>query len=343
MAFNTKSLTAGLGLTAAQPKPAMNLQSLLGNPALMAGLGLLGASRDTRINPYEAAMGGLMGAQQFQQKQDMLGLQKQRIEAQQQKEANEAAKAQQQAEAQRKLQEMIESGQTPTAMDAYYAGIPADVYKAQYGAQDRKTLKDASGRQRYMDTGEYVFSDVAAAPPDPDKVFTQEKGLRGEFQTLTKDFRQQEEAFGRILSSAQDPSAAGDLALIFNYMKVLDPGSTVREGEFANAENAGGVDKKIRTLFNKLQTGERLTPAMRADFVQRAGKLYEGAKKGFSTRADEYRNLSTQYSVDPSRVVSSNALYGQDDYSQFAVSDKKAINGKNYIQINGEWFEDDGQ
>ncbi|MEM8882399.1 MAG: hypothetical protein AAGC82_17565, partial [Pseudomonadota bacterium] len=69
--------------------------------------------------------------------------------------------------------------------------------------------------------------------PQPD--FSDRQGLRKEFigQTTVKDFRKQAEAFGRIDASAFEPSPAGDLALIFNYMKVLDPGSVVRESEFA--------------------------------------------------------------------------------------------------------------
>ena len=56
------------------------------------------------------------------------------------------------------------------------------------------------------------------------------------------------EAYGRI-HAAKDapPSGASDIALLYGYMKVLDPGSTVREGEFATASNAGGIPDKIVT------------------------------------------------------------------------------------------------
>ena len=37
------------------------------------------------------------------------------------------------------------------------------------------------------------------------------------------------------------PDAAGDMALIFSYMKMLDPNSTVREGEYATAQDAGSI------------------------------------------------------------------------------------------------------
>lgn len=114
--------------------------------------------------------------------------------------------------------------------------------------------------------------------------------LRKEFSGLApvKTFAVQTDAYSRIAASAQDPSAAGDLALIFSYMKMLDPGSVVREGEFANAQNAAGVPERIQAMYNNVLTGERLTPETRMDFLTRAEKIYSGAKR-------EYQNVREQY------------------------------------------------
>ena len=98
--------------------------------------------------------------------------------------------------------------------------------------------------------------------------------LSKDFETESSTFKDQVGAYNRIIASAEDPSAAGDLALIFNYMKMLDPGSVVREGEFANAENSGGVPQKIRNQYNKIMTGERLPQEIRNDFVDRSTRLY---------------------------------------------------------------------
>jgi hypothetical protein len=105
--------------------------------------------------------------------------------------------------------------------------------------------------------------------------------LRKEFNTLdsVKAISSQVAAFGRIVASAEDPSAAGDLALIFNYMKILDPGSTVREGEFANAQNSGGIDDKSIALYNSVINGTRLSQTQRDDFLKRASMLYQEAER----------------------------------------------------------------
>ena len=94
-----------------------------------------------------------------------------------------------------------------------------------------------------------------------------------------QDYKNVVISFDTISAAAENPSAAGDLSLIFAYMKVLDPTSTVREGEFANAQNAGGIPTKIRNLFNNWTVGERLEPQQRLDFVTQANKLVGARRK----------------------------------------------------------------
>lgn len=128
---------------------------------------------------------------------------------------------------------------------------------------------------------------------------------RKEFTGLkpVKDFSDISFAFSRIVRSASDPSPAGDLALIFNFMKVLDPSSVVREGEFATASNAGGVDERIRSLYNQVMEGTRLTETQRADFVDRASRLYRGAEEQYNSVAEQYTNFATQAGLDPTQVI----------------------------------------
>jgi hypothetical protein len=131
------------------------------------------------------------------------------------------------------------------------------------------------------------------------------KGIRGEFVAIpaVKSFSEQSQAFGRIVASAENPSPAGDLALIFNYMKILDPGSTVREGEFANAQNAGGVDDRIVSLYNQVMKGTRLSESQRADFVGRAERLYKNAEQGYGKTEKFYRGLAERSGLKPEDVI----------------------------------------
>jgi hypothetical protein len=143
-------------------------------------------------------------------------------------------------------------------------------------------------------------------PRDSESPITRAGRLRQEYQTLpeTKDFNTIRGSFNKLQASAATDSGPGDLALIFSYMKMLDPGSVVRETEFANAQNAGGVPETIRNAWNRALTGERLTPQMRQQFVTSASDIYGSAASRQQDIAARYSDLAQKYGVeDPSMVV----------------------------------------
>lgn len=156
-------------------------------------------------------------------------------------------------------------------------------------------------------TGQVSAEDVAgfrAKPEDP-KIFEKESKLRTEFNSLqsVKDFAIRNSALGAIEASAQDPTAAGDISLIFAYMKMLDPNSVVREGEFATAQSAGSVPQTLWSKYNQALTGERLAPEVRQDFVNRANKLYTRASEDFGKVYTRYEDIAKANNLDPSRAL----------------------------------------
>lgn len=141
------------------------------------------------------------------------------------------------------------------------------------------------------------------ADREANRQFNREDKLRDEFRGLSKDFIQVRDSYARINESAKNPSAAGDLALIFNYMKMLDPGSTVREGEFATAQNSAGVSERVRAMYNKAITGERLTDSTRNDFTSRSSALYKRQLQTHKKNASEYTALARRYGLNPNKVI----------------------------------------
>lgn len=133
--------------------------------------------------------------------------------------------------------------------------------------------------------------------------FGNEQQLRGSFNQLTANYRTLADAYGRIRTSAQQGTAPGDMSLIFSYMKMLDPTSTVREGEYASAQNTTGIGGAIINLYNQAVDGTMLNPTQRQEFVNTAGKLFGVAQNAYNTTADYYRGLATQYGMDPNRIV----------------------------------------
>ena len=139
------------------------------------------------------------------------------------------------------------------------------------------------------------------------KVLDQGNKLRTDFENLpeNKDFKKVRASYDKVKSAGMNPSAAGDISLVFNYMKILDPGSVVREGEFATAENAGGVPTKIANFYNKLASGERLTDKQRQDFMNQARLATLNQFAPVQEQVDRYTTLATRRGVDPVDVIPS--------------------------------------
>jgi len=133
--------------------------------------------------------------------------------------------------------------------------------------------------------------------------FGRENTLRSQYLDNTKKYTSIAQAYSKIETAAKDPSAAGDLSLIFGYMKILDSESAVRETEFANAQNAAGVPDQIRNLYNRLKSGERLNENQRADFVNKAKTLVASQKDQLENLNKQYTNIATSYQLDPTKIV----------------------------------------
>lgn len=127
--------------------------------------------------------------------------------------------------------------------------------------------------------------------------------IRGQFEQQSKDFQQIRDAYVRIQDSAKNPTAAGDLSMIYNYMKMLDPGSVVRESEFALAASSGSYGERMQALVQKATSGERLADSVRQDFLTRAQMLMKGQLGIHEQREAEYKRIAASQNIDPSAAV----------------------------------------
>lgn len=198
----------------------------------------------------------------------------------------------------------------------------------------------AQGAQRFTGDGKLIAS-VAAGPTanDPaDKAFARANTLRDEYVKQTAPFETVASGYSKILSAAKNPSAAGDMSLIFGFMKMLDPGSTVREGEYATAEQAGSVPERVVAMYNKALNGERLASTVRQDFVSQANNVYKSESGLYRKKRANYQNLATRAKVDAIDVVG--------DEIEIIPEGTTATNkqtGERRVYRGGEWVPADAQ
>lgn len=213
-------------------------------------------------------------------------------------------------------------------LDAEQARLGADILKFSVGTSQKDVQKaeDLANRaaQDVLESTVKASGEAAKMESEPEKerqknkraaivakgmVLKEATNLRKEFESLpeVKDFRQMQTSYGKISTVAKNPSAAGDISLVFNYMKMLDPSSTVREGEYATAKNATGVPDQIRNTFNKLKSGQFLSPSQRQDFLNQSRNIYNSQQELVSEREKDYGDsLAQSYGADPKNVVPRN-------------------------------------
>ena len=137
----------------------------------------------------------------------------------------------------------------------------------------------------------------------PGTSFKNDEQLRGEFTRNMEPFVALAQAFEKIQVAALNPSGAGDISLIYGYMKILDPRSTVMQGEQASAQNAGSVPEAIRAKYNSIIAGDKLDPNVRADFLNQARLIVESQRTMANDVRDRYSELAQAYGLKPEQIV----------------------------------------
>jgi hypothetical protein len=168
--------------------------------------------------------------------------------------------------------------------------------KAARRASDAAAAKSGADAKRAQAEANQILSGIVPADKRPEL----EGNMRKEYNEQTKPYQEVKSAYGRLLSS--EDNAVGDLSLIFAYMKMLDPGSVVREGEFATAQNAAGVPERIKNIYNKVASGERLNKSQRESFKGQAKGLYNSALESEKTVRTGLERIAKGYGLNTQNV-----------------------------------------
>lgn len=140
---------------------------------------------------------------------------------------------------------------------------------------------------------------------DADFRINSETELRKEYSSLPaiKEFSTVKTAHKQVIDALNNPSAASDLTAATKFMKLLDPGSVVRESELGMAMAATGAIDLMGNYLQRLQNGERLNPAQRADFKRAAERAYQAAEETYNQISNQYIDLANSYNLNPNNIV----------------------------------------
>lgn len=159
--------------------------------------------------------------------------------------------------------------------------------------------------------------------------------------TETKAVKTLRRAYQNILQTSD--SGAGDMSMVYSYVKMLDEGSVVREAEVALAADAGSLAQKAEGWISKMRSGEKMPPEVRAQFRKEAQIIMETAKRLYGEAVKPYAGIAQQRGYDPKQVIvldpESDSMSKGPAPSSPGGTVRKTLNGKTYEKRDGKWFE----
>jgi hypothetical protein len=129
--------------------------------------------------------------------------------------------------------------------------------------------------------------------------------LRTDFRSepIYKDFQAIDSAYRQINKGLDAKTAAGDLAASTKLMKLLDPGSVVRESELTMAMQATGKLDQLYNYANKVATGQFLSPTQKEEFRSLAKEFYNSAGEQYNSKRGEYAGIAQRNDLNVEDVV----------------------------------------
>lgn len=180
-----------------------------------------------------------------------------------------------------------------------------------------------------------------------DKKFDYEQKLSDKYYARTKNYQDVKTSYDTLLTSAKADSGPGDLALITSFMKMLDPGSVVRETEFANAQDTAGLYNRVKNMVTKWKSGERLGAEDRERFVSLSRQYMEAADQREQTVRNQIGQTVQNYGLNAENIFPEKAQTGKAEstrpkvYQSMAEAETASANlpAGTRIQVGNEIFE----
>ena len=95
----------------------------------------------------------------------------------------------------------------------------------------------------------------------------------------------------------------GDLAVIYSFAKVMDPGSAVREGELQFANASASLIQRVRQYLAMVNEGKGLDPQVRRGLVDEMHSAASEYNKAYNHVYLQYRGMAQEAGFNPEQVI----------------------------------------
>ncbi len=139
-----------------------------------------------------------------------------------------------------------------------------------------------------------------------------------------------------VRSAMADPSAYGDLSIIYGTIKGLDAGSTVREGEVGLMREFSSLKNSVLGTLQAAMNGQKLTPQQKQDAAHMMTRLESIARDNVRSQMAPTLNQARRLGLQENEIAPD---LGEETPQQQPGMDVKQIGAKSYKKVNGKWYE----
>lgn len=237
------------------------------------------------------------------------------------------------------------------AKDAALAGdeegaakLRQEAIKIETDGLNAKQANDIIGMTKgisYKDALGMIHNDKMAARADQKLAAKDAKmkqqytvGVRKEIAGLPayKDIQDLDRQMSSMKEIMKNPNAVSDEAFIVNFQKMLDPGSVVREGEFARTREGAGMVAKLSMMIEQAKGNGRVSPQMRTDILRASQAINDGAHRYFeNTALAPYKEYMKAYDIPLEQVINVNPRNEEPEVNQATPSNTQFIKVTNKL------------
>ena len=191
---------------------------------------------------------------------------------------------------------------TPEGGEKTYFATPR--VKAESAKTRAITTRNPDGSEKIEIVPDVVGSSFASSAPrekaPKDITVAERNRLQDQYDRdpEVKKTKQVLDSWNTTQQLLKDPTPASDQALIYAYMKALDPGSVVRESEAETAQALGGLMERAKARFAELAGSGRLSDAQRQDLAAKIQDLAVAASQRQSQIDEQFLGLASRRGVE---------------------------------------------
>lgn len=194
----------------------------------------------------------------------------------------------------------------------------------------RQESKMVDGQMQAVPVRDKIKISIDPNKIDPEKKREIEGQWYDRFQKnpTVQKYREISPQFNNIKEQLGRATAGGDIASLFTFFKILDPNSTVREGEQAQLKQAGNIPAQFINFYNKaLSTnapvfGDKDSP-LRKDFEKTVEILKNNARQDAIMAGRDVVDFARRTGIDYRNVITPVGDLSEDD---FKLTDQDVVN-----------------